>query len=277
VSWNKKLAKIWLNYVPPSRPSNSELCIYTKYLRDVQKSLNRKAELLVLGSTVEFRDWGYEQNLNVTVIDYSIDYYRESSLGARHRNLKEQLVNKKWQEMDFKNKFDVIIGDLVIGNLKSHEVPNFLERVSQSITENGLFMTKSLFKNEKKPKSIEELLKNYYTNYNHHHPFSKMMYDLNLACMDHQNELLDFQVMWGHLYDAFRGGILKKETMDVFSKLGWKDNMKFQFYIPNFEIWEHMVKKYFKGFKKEYGDDVYSQDIPVYVMYNKDRTSLIFT
>ena len=44
-------------------------------------------------------------------------------------------------------------------------------------------------------------------------------------------------------------------------------NMKFKFYIPTFEFWESMILKYFKGYKKEYGEDIYSPDIPVYIMY----------
>ncbi len=266
MSWGKKLAKIWLNYVPPSRPSYSEMCIYTMHLRKIQKKLKKKAELLILGSTAEFRDWGYEQFLNVTVLDFSYDYYLESSIGMRHRNLKEVLVEKKWQDMDFENKFDVIIGDLVIGNLKPKDVEDFLRKVSRALTKNGVFMTKSLFRKRGASKNLEEILIEYYTGYTHYHPFTKMMYDLNFSCMNN-SELLDFQTMWKKVTDAFRAGILKKDTYDFFSKLGWQHNMKFQFYIPAIDLWESMLKKIFAGYDKRYGEDIYSYDIPVYIIY----------
>ncbi len=268
MSWGKKLAQIWINYVPPARPSYAELCIYTEYLREIQKSLKRRVELLILGSTAEFRDWGFEQFLNVTVIDYSYDYYLESGRGTKHKNLNERMVHKRWQDMDFENKFDVIIGDMVIGNLPPHDVQNFLERASQALTKNGLFMTKSVFKNGKKTPNIEELLKDYYSLHSHHHPLTKMLYGLLLTCRDPHQELLNFQKLWGKLEKAHKSGFLKSETMEIFSKLGWKDIVKFQFNIPDFDNWENMIKKSFNGFKKEYCGDVYSQNIPVYIIYN---------
>ncbi len=74
-TWGKELAQIWTNYLPPYRVSWSELGIYSKYLRLLQHQFNEQSlKLLILGSTSEFREWGHEEHLNVTVIDYSNDY-----------------------------------------------------------------------------------------------------------------------------------------------------------------------------------------------------------
>lgn len=67
--WNGNLARVWTKMVGPSRPTISELSVYSKYARLIQKSSNHKLNLLVLGSTPEFRDWGYENNFEITVMD----------------------------------------------------------------------------------------------------------------------------------------------------------------------------------------------------------------
>ena len=63
--WNGNLARVWTKMVGPSRPTISELAVYSKYAKLIQNNSNHKLKLLVLGSTPEFRDWGYENNFEI--------------------------------------------------------------------------------------------------------------------------------------------------------------------------------------------------------------------
>lgn len=268
MSWGRQLAKIWCNYVPPSRPSISEIGIYTKYLRDLQNNLNRKIDLLILGSTVEFMDWGYEQCLNTTVIDFSRDYHLVSKNGIRYKNLKERFVHKRWQDMDFDNKFDIVIGDLIVGNLKSSEINEVLKKISNALTTKGIFMTKSIFRDEnKKIEPIEKIIDRYYVENYKSHPFTSIIYDVVMSCMDTKKEILDFKLMYSEFHKLKKNDIFKKEIFSFFDTLGWKEDIKFNFYIPTFKKWEHMIVNHFNGYKKEYGEDIYSSDIPIYIIY----------
>lgn len=67
--WNGQLARIWTKMVGPSRPTISELAVYTKWAKIIQNNTSKRLKLLVLGSTPEFRDWGYENNFEITVMD----------------------------------------------------------------------------------------------------------------------------------------------------------------------------------------------------------------
>ena len=89
--WNKNLASIWTNNVAPSRPSNAEMCVYTKYLRELQSQCGQRIKMLVLGSTPEFRDWGFEQAIDISVVDKSIEYHKCISREIRHKNIKESV------------------------------------------------------------------------------------------------------------------------------------------------------------------------------------------
>ena len=88
--WNKNLASIWTNNVAPSRPSNAEMCVYTKYLRELQSQCGQRIKMLVLGSTPEFRDWGFEQAIDISVVDKSIINAYLEKLGIK--TLKNQYM-----------------------------------------------------------------------------------------------------------------------------------------------------------------------------------------
>lgn len=264
--WGKNRARASLYFIPPANPSHSELCIYSKYLRKVQKNLKRKARLLVLGSTVEFRDFGFEQLLNVTVIDYSQVYYKESGMARRHRNRKEKFIHQRWQDMEIKNKFDIILGDMVILNLEKNEIEGFLKNISRALTKNGIFMTKSFFIGNKKIKSLESIFQNYTKSRNHYHPITKLYYDLVMCSLEKGKDTINFKSLLEKIEDLYVRGVIKKEVFDIFYKMGWNE-VNYDRYIPSFQTWENMIVKYFKVFKKKYGEDVYSQDIPVYIMF----------
>lgn len=268
MNWGKKRAKASTYFVPPSKPSYSELCIYTKYLRKLQKKSKKKIELLILGSTSEFRDLAYEQSINATIVDYSHVYYKESGRTRRHRSRKEKFIHEKWQDMNFKNKFDLIVGDLVIFNLKSHELDGFLQNIARALTKNGLFITKSYFKNSKVVPSLESIFRKYYKSYSHYHPFSVIVHDLYMYFLKGDKETINFKEIYASLKSLYSRGIIKKDILYFFNKLQFPE-IEADLYIPTFETWENKILKYFKKFKKEYSDDIYSKDIPLYIISKK--------
>lgn len=105
--WNKELASLWTKNLPPCRPSWSEMTIYTKYLRERQAQFpHRKIKLLILGSSAEFRDWGHQENMDVTVIDCSKEYHNTIKREMKHKCCEERLIVQPWQDMTFENEFD---------------------------------------------------------------------------------------------------------------------------------------------------------------------------
>lgn len=265
--WGSELACIWTNYRPPCRPSNSEMVVYSKYLRELQKYLKQRPRALILGSTSEFRDWGHEENLDVTVVDYSAGYNDTIREQMKYKHIQEKFHNCCWQEMEYEDEFDLIVGDLVIGNLKEKEVPPFLKSIRKAIKKQGFFVTKSFFRNENhKIRSLEDIFTSFLQNELPYHPFPYLIYDIALSCMDLQTGILDFHHMYDSISELNRKGIVNNQLLAEFSGLGWQNNMKFEFYIPTIVQWETMVMAEMQIFKKEFGSDIYSQDFPIYII-----------
>jgi len=271
--WNKELALLWTKNLPPCRPSWSEMAIYTKYLRITQsQSPHHKVKLLILGSSAEFRDWAHQENIDTTIIDCSKEYHDTIEREMKHKCCEEKLVIQLWQDMSFKNEFDLIVGDLVVGNLYPEEIPPFLQRISKALKEGGFFMTKSFFRDENKPiKSYKQILLDYYKNGITYHPYPQLIYDIAMCCVDKKTGLLNFNHMYKETLKMYKSGIMKKETFEKFKHLGWEKEMKFLFYIPTFRQWENWIAEYLKIYTKEYGIDLYSKNFPIYIITTKSQ------
>ena len=190
--WGKKLANIWTNNVAPSRPSFSEMCVYTNCLRRIQKKINRQISILVLGSTPEFRDWGYEENLLINVVDKSRDYYEQISQELRHKNLKENVYYSNWEEMKFSKQFDIIIGDLSIGNIEKSRFRDFLININDALSEEGIFIGKSfIWSDDEIIKTPMQIVSEYKLS-NQIHPYTYINHQLGLFCLDKDQYLIDF-------------------------------------------------------------------------------------
>lgn len=272
MSWDTNLALIWTKMVGPSRPTISELNVYTKYAHKLMEHKKTKLSLLVLGSTPEFRDWGYEENMTVTVMDKSKAYNSAINRELRHKliveNLTETFIESDWQQLSDVNKYDIIIGDLAIGNIHPEHLDGFLQKVSNALKEDGLFLGKSFFV-PRNYKTIlpKDLILNYYKN-PPYHPYSALVFDLTMYCLD-ENNLLDFQIQYNELMKLYKEGILKEETFVFFENVGWESEMKFKFYVPSCDTYECLVKKYMKIISVEYGNDVYSKNFPLYIITKK--------
>ncbi|MBI3274336.1 MAG: hypothetical protein HYZ69_04290, partial [Candidatus Colwellbacteria bacterium] len=73
-TWTKTIADTWNLWTPPDRPSQGELAEYEAALRAIIKT-KKNPQLLVLGSTSEFRDLAARYKVECTVVEYRPDNY----------------------------------------------------------------------------------------------------------------------------------------------------------------------------------------------------------
>lgn len=264
--WGKELATIWTNNVAPSRPSCAEMCVYTHYLRQLQSSLLRPIKLLILGSTPEFRDWGFEENLQITVVDKSEEYYRQVSREIRHKNLKETLIVSRWEDMSLSDKYDVIIGDLSVGNIDPKLFDVFLSNVANSLSDDGLFLGKSFLWIDTAPiKSPRQIIDEYRTSIPIH-PYTFINHQLGLYCLDKKQQSIDFNQMFNELHALYENGYIDRELFSYFENVGWNTEMKFSFFAPSQETFIQHVNKVMKFVEFVHTTDVYTSVFPVFVI-----------
>ena len=269
--WGKELADIWTNNVAPSRPSCSEMCVYTKYLRELQARIQRPVKLLVLGSTPEFRDWGYEENLLINVVDKSREYYEEVSREIRHKNLKENVYFSMWEDMEFDEEFDIIIGDLSIGNVEQSKFDKFLNCISMALSNDGFFLGKSFLWSEDEPVKTPKQIIDEYVRSNHIHPYTFINHQLGLYCLNKEKFSLDFGKMYQELLSLHSRGYIDNNLFSYFQNVGWNTEMKFEFFAPSQTVFINQVNETLKFIKYEHTLDVYTNVFPIYVIKKKEE------
>ncbi|MBE7093859.1 MAG: hypothetical protein E7367_04125 [Clostridiales bacterium] len=277
MGWNNELAITWTKMVGPSRPTVSELTIYSEYVHKLMDYEKRQLRILILGSTPELRDWAFEENLDVWVMDANPDYHYTINREMRHKCIvnktygQETFIQEYWQNLNYVSFFDIIIGDLAIGNIPPDKVELFIQKVSTALTPNGLFLGKSfLVPQNYQPVDFEKLLSNYYSGAPYH-PYSFLSFYLTMECID-ENNLLDFQVQYNKLLELHRNKWITDEFLEAFKGVGWDKEMKFKFFVPNRIDYERLLDKYLHIYTVEYGKDVYSPNFPLHIVTTKQST-----
>lgn len=269
-SWDARLAELWTYDVPPSRPSIAEMAYYAQWAERYRKSVRRRLRMLVLGSTPEFRDWGYEEYAEVTVVDRSIEYHRTISREMRHKGARETLVVSRWEDMSFDGEFDVVIGDLALGNVERDRFEEFIARVAAALRPKGLFMGKSfIWTKDMTQESPESIVLDYYANAGGIHPYTFINHRLGFSCLDRGTQMIRFADMYHSLNDLKEKGIAHDDVMGVFGELGWSAEMIASFFAPTKEDLLRAADSYFV--LREFGGvrQVYSNLFPTYVFERK--------
>lgn len=142
----KSFASRWKKYyAPPGRPSKSAIQTYRKYSLEVFRNVKgRRPRALILGATPELRDLMFELGAEVTVADINPEVVRKlKSLMHHRKKAKEKLIMGDWSRIELpKEYFDVIVGDVVLGNVRRNRQPNFLRNMKSALAPNGHFIQK---------------------------------------------------------------------------------------------------------------------------------------
>lgn len=265
IKWTDNVAELWKKVVPPSRPSISELDIYSEYLRHLQKILKRKLDILVLGSTTEFRDWGFENNCNVFVVDYCEDYYNKISDGLKYKDCikYEKTFFCKWQKMKFNDQFDIVIGDLATGNVPFSDLNILFNNIYSALRPNGLLLGKSMCYNPTKEiVSVNNIINEYTKSNIIDHPYTHIFYQLAIHYIDPKTYIWDNKKMYRQLCIMNSKNLLNE---NVFNALSVIKDMNVNFTVPPYKLFLEIAQHYFKIQDIRYGKDAYSKYFPLYI------------
>ena len=144
----KKIASVWKDILPPSRPSLGDICIYDKFIRQEIKK-EKLFKVLILGTTPELRDLlsrysllGY--NIKVFLLDINSEMIKAMDLLIEIKNKREKKLTGNWVKTSFKdNFFDLIIGDEVMINIKKEKRTDLLKEIFRILSPGGAFILRA--------------------------------------------------------------------------------------------------------------------------------------
>lgn len=266
-TWSSDVATIWRYYVPPCRPSWFDLQIVTDIVAEFRARCRRNPRLAILGSTTEFRDWAFREQLAATVIDNSAAYHSAVSAELTHPVDDEEVVLADWRWMDLRG-FDLVVGDLVSGQLPVAEISIFLSRVRAMMEPEGTFVTKSFFRRDPQP-SFEQLANLCRSKSDHVGDiFPEIIYPLAQYSVG-ADSILHFERMLGVVDQLRTRGALTADQHARLHQFGWDTNFKVHFTMPSHEFWQTEVESHFDKWETRNEPRLsWSADIPTYIITN---------
>jgi hypothetical protein len=266
--WSAELAKYWNHYVPPCRPTRFDLDLAAQFLEQRRIAQNSRPSILVLGSTSEYRDFGFEEGCDVTVADNSIEYSVAASQNRRYKAAEETFWNLDWLALPQTSHFDLVLGDLVVGNIWKADLPAFLSRVSGSLKEGGAFLTKSFFSVDH-CEAVRDTAKRFASNAEGRDPFPFLIYSLAMECRDRSTGELIFRDMYDRIEAMVNENILPGFVLSRFQRLGWNLGSKIVFQVLEREAWETHLGGFFSRVEQRIGPYFWSKDFPVYLCFKQ--------
>lgn len=263
-AWATAKAKDWKNFLPPTRPSISELAVIEKYFIELM-NLNPKKifKLAILGCTVEFRSLAHEYGMDVTLIDMSKLHYK--ILSEQHMFYKgpEKFILADWVKMQIKEKFDIVLGDLVVNMLNTENRSLLLKNVSEMLADNGVFVSRNWILPENKLSdfsAVVKLVREKYPNVNFYTSTAGFVYP---AYIDN-SEFTDVKKLKNDLED-----LKKKKLISNKEYKYWHGRLKCEIKgisAPSLGSLNDQFSKYFKIISVKEGIDIFSDKFKIHFL-----------
>ncbi len=261
--WAEELAEKWRHYTPPSRPSKSEVEIYERYFREVPEGGN----VLILGSTAEFRDLAAKYGLNAVLCDWSEKNMEALGLLMKEKPHKEVFSKQDWRKMEFPQKFDLIVGDAAFTVVPFEDVEKVAGQVALLLKENGVSLQRIWVRKENSPPSLDEMVERYKSKPADIDTYGWMILPLFMCTYHYDGEYgtgtqmmewLDKLKVEGKIPEGLWRGMEHVRAHNA------KTN------VPEKRTLEEILKRYFEVKAVEEGKDHFSANTPIYVLGRKE-------
>lgn len=289
--WDQEVADFWQSVFPPACPSKSELDFYEKYFDEVKQHSYVQAEVLILGSTKKFIELASKKHYIITVVDSSEEYYKRviESISSEKALKNCRVVISDWANMDCHEslkdkKFDIIIGDMAIGNIKPSDLKKTIQSICNLLKDEGYWLGKNLFRFSHERsynsvvKSVNKLLLTD-TGLTEEEVFSSTVYDIVMFSFTTENRnrnmityhKMDFRRL-SEVANEISDNLIKNSKIDpklfkvTYGKYKKLKRKNIAFYIYHLKDFISLVKNYgIQLYDVGYGNDLYSENFPLLV------------
>jgi hypothetical protein len=266
LNWHMEHAKAWKIMPSPARPSSGEMKIFEKYLDN--QSLNRRTNLnvLILGSTPEFRDYCHEKLFDVTCVDINEPIYLAMILLQKTANPEEHFINANWLTFDSQTKFDAIIGDAVTAMLPLDKYRQFFRNLSAHLAINGQLILRVPYQNLNCLISPEQMMQNYrkLKKQSRINIYTATYNYLAMNYLNKQNSKVSLAVLYTKIKELYEKKIILSGEFKELKR--FYENLTLELSYPTEKYFNSTYKDYFRLNAKEFSlDYITSFSNPVYI------------
>ena len=182
-----------------------------------------------------------------------------------HRDTEQNLIVADWQAMNFKEKFDLFIGDHPTAVVPVKEHGKIFRNIKEHCKINAKIILKIAWRENNQSLTHQKIFELYRKKYFYLNPFAASWYYVVLADYDFKSDRMHCPKSIQNLTKSFqKGTITRYEYQEV--KKRWEVLGDFQINIPLKEDFIKTVLECFKIEKVTSGNDWYKKQCPMLVL-----------
>jgi len=265
--WKKSVAEQWGLFLPPARPSLSELAVFEQNLLEL-KSAKPHVRVGILGSTPEYRDLCQTYGADYQCIEYNPANFTTLGQFMLHRDDNNHIVESDWRTMGFEQSFDLFMGDLVTTVVPVKDHAEIFRNIRKHCTSEARVMLKVPLRQDNRHMTHREIFNLYRRKFSHLNPFAAVWHEVLLADYDFSEDTMHCQTSLQRLSESFGAGIIHAFEFGEFKKR-WDALGDFKMNIPLEKTYMGKISQHFKMLYKTSGTDWYKQWSPILIVSPK--------
>ena len=131
-------SELWNKFPIPARPDSEELVIEGESIKNCGK-LGADIELMILGSTIEYRSLANKLSITPHVVDFSKQNFDILSSYSQEVFDHEQFIESDWLQIEYKNKFDFILGHRPFNVVRHDQIDTLFTKMYEALLPGGTF------------------------------------------------------------------------------------------------------------------------------------------
>lgn len=262
--WSQSVASQWSLFLPPTRPSLSELAlIEQRILRE--KARKKNYSIAILGSTPEYRDLCQTYSIAYRCIEYNAKNFSMLGDFMLHPDTKEHLLVADWRTMRFREHFDCFIGDLVttVVSVQYHE--DIFRNIREHCRPSALVMLKVPLRKNNRQMTHQQIFRLYRKRYKYLNPFAAVWHEVLMADYDFAKDAMHCQTSLRSLRQSYRSGVITAYEFGEFKKR-WDAVGDFSMNVPLRRAYLQKIRQNFTIESVTSGTDWYRQWTPVLIL-----------
>ncbi len=265
-NWQETKADYWKELPAPARPWPSEVAWFEKYA--LEKKKEGKLDVLILGSTVEFRSMLHKNGMNVHIVDFSEEFFHVLSKQPMEHKGEETFYEDNWLTMNLGKQFDLIFGDWVPGVLHTSQYDQFFQNIVNHLKDDGLFIGReALFPTE--DTDLEKALERHYKEWEGKYSLYETTLPFLYCCKRNGENMCDLRDATIEIDKAKEKGLIQQKDYDFIMKAFSIETDEPSLSVMQKDDFEKKAQEFFQIEAIHYGNDPSAPWFPVYAFKKK--------
>lgn len=260
-SWS--YAELWDRFPIPARPDDEEIALEESAIRKSGKTAS-EIDLMILGSTIEYRSLCQKLGIAPDVIDFSQDNFDSLTAYSSEKFTNEHFIERDWLEVDKHDFYDFILGHRPFNVIRRDQIDTLFQHMHDSLKTGGVFFCRGNVKFVDDKDRLDSIVDKWGRAQDRpYRLFSYLEVPLYSHCADSEG-YLDYPKARETIKKYFDDGkITESDYKDIAPLISMPAGTKFISCVPKKELEESIAKAGFSSAEWLFTSHEFTSNMPI--------------